>query len=62
MVRVERVDGRCVCIVDVTSVESWVEALLVLQGMILNHVSIIVVLAWNVRSSSLVLVVGLISG
>ena len=47
---------------DVTSVESWVEALLVLQGMILNHVSIIVVLAWNVRSSSLVLVVGLISG
>ena len=62
VVRVERVDGWCVCIVDVTSVESWVEALLVLQGMIFNHVSIIVVLAWNVRSSSLVLVVGLISG
>ena len=62
MVRAGRVDGWCVFIVDVTSVDSWVEALLVLQGMILNHVSIIVVLAWNVRSSSLVLVVGLISG
>ena len=47
---------------DVIGVDRWVEALLVLQGMILNHVTIIVVLAWNVSPSSLVLVVGLIRG
>ena len=47
---------------DVIGVDRWVEALLVLQAMILNHVTIIVVLAWNVSSSSLVLVVSLIRG
>ena len=62
MVCVGYVDGWCVCIVDMISVDRWVEALLVLQGMILNHVTIIVVLAWNVSSSSLVLNFGLIGG
>ena len=62
VVCVGRVDGWCVCIVDVIGVDRWVEALLVLQGMILNHVTIIVVLAWNVSPSSLVLVVSLIRG
>ena len=47
---------------DVGSVDKWMEALLVLEGMILNRVTIIVVLTWNVSSSSLVLVVGLIDG
>ena len=47
---------------DVGSVDKWMEALLVLEGMILNRVTIIVVLTWNVSSSSLVLVVGLIGG
>ena len=62
MVCCGRVDGWCVCIVDVGSVDKWMEALLVLEGMILNRVTIIVVLTWNVSSSSLVLVVGLIGG
>ena len=62
MVCVGRVDGWCVCIVDVIGVDRWMEALLVLEGMILNRVTIIVVLTWNVSSSSLVLVVGLIGG
>ena len=62
MVCVGCVDGWCVCIVDVIGVDRWVEALLVLQAMILNHVTIIVVLAWNVSPSSLVLVVSLIRG
>ena len=61
MVCVGRVDGWCVCIVDVGSIDKWMEALLVLEGMVLNHVTIIV-LTWNVSPSSLVLVVGLISG
>ena len=46
---------------DVGSIDKWMEALLVLEGMVLNHVTIIV-LTWNVSPSSLVLVVGLISG
>ena len=62
VVCVGRVDGCCVCIVDVINVDGWVDALLILQGMILNQVAIIVVLAWNVRPSSLVLVVELIGG
>ena len=61
MVCVGRVDGWCVCIVDVGSIDKWMEALLVLEGMVLNHVTKIVVLTWNVSPSSLVLV-GLISG
>ena len=62
MVCVGRVDGWCVCILDVISVDKWMEGLLVLKGIILDHVTIIVVLDWNVSSSSSVLVVGLISG